>query len=69
MLGSIASGKYLDPLADVFGRRLLVPREFVGRGDISRGGLLLRAAEAGWAAEYVVALDTERRGTRPPRLE
>lgn len=68
LLGSIASGKYLDPLSVVFGRRLLVPASFVGRGDMSRGGLLLRAAAAGRELEYVVALDAERRGPRPPKL-
>lgn len=69
LLGSIASGKYLDPLAEVFGRRLLIPHAFIGRGDMSRGGLLLRAAAAGEELDYVVALEAERRGPRPPRLE
>ena len=57
LLGSIASPKYVSPLLDVFGGRLLFPLEFVGRGDMSRGGLLLRQADAGdelrtylWAA-------------------
>lgn len=68
LLGSIASGKYLDPLGAVFGERLLVPRSFVGRGDMSRGGLLLRAVDAGEELAYVPALDTQRRGERPPRL-
>lgn len=69
LLGSIASGRYLDPLARVFRRRLLVPRAFVGRGDMSRGGLLLRAVDAGVELDYVVALETERRGSRPPKLK
>jgi len=68
LLGSIASGKYLDPLAEIFGRRLLVPRAFIGRGDMSRGGLLIRAAAAGRELDYIVALEAERRGPRPPRL-
>jgi len=68
LLGSIASGKYLDPLGAVFGERLLVPCSFVGRGDMSRGGLLLRAVDAGEELDYAIALDTERRGARPPRL-
>lgn len=69
LLGSIASDKYLNPLGSIFGRRLLVPRAFVGRGDMSRGGLLLRAAAAGEELDYVPALETPRRGARPPRLE
>lgn len=68
LLGSIASAKYLEPLAQVFGDRLLFPRAFIGRGDMSRGGLLLRAAAAGTELEYVAALRAERRGRRPPRL-
>ena len=44
LLGSIASGKYVDVLLSVFGERLLFPQEFVGRGDMSRGGLMLRCA-------------------------
>ena len=40
LLGSIASAKYVDVLTDVFGERLLFPIDFVGRGDMSRGGLL-----------------------------
>lgn len=68
LLGGIASGKYPDPLARVFGPRLRVPSAFVGRGDVSRGGLMLRVVEAGEELEYVPALDTERRGPRPPSL-
>ena len=47
LLGSIATPKYRDVLLDVFGAQLLFPRDFVGRGDMSRGALLLRAAQAG----------------------
>ncbi len=43
LLGSIATGKYLDTLLPVLGERLLFPEEFAGRGDMSRGALLLRA--------------------------
>jgi hypothetical protein len=43
LLGSVASNKYVAPLLEVFGDRLLFPRDFTGRGDMSRGSLLLRA--------------------------
>ncbi len=43
LLGSVATNKYVEPLVEVFGQRLLFPREFAGRGDMSRGSLLLRA--------------------------
>jgi hypothetical protein len=43
LLGSVATGKYLDTLLPVLGERLLFPKEFVGRGDMSRGALLLRS--------------------------
>lgn len=68
LLGSVASPKYVTPLLQVFGGRLLFPREFVGRGDMSRGGLLLRHVDAGHELEYVPVGGTERRGTRPARL-
>ena len=70
LLGSIASDKYVDALTLVLGDRLYFPASFVGRGDMSRGGLLLRSAAAGQELEYV-RLDAaiSRRGTRPPKLE
>jgi len=46
LLGSIASGKYVEVLQPVFGDRLVFPPAFVGRGDMSRGGLLLRCVTA-----------------------
>jgi hypothetical protein len=68
LLGSIASDKYVRPLTEVFGDRLLFPAEFVGRGDMSRGGLLLRAARAGSELAYVPISGALRHGPRPPRL-
>lgn len=68
LLGSIATGKYLDTLLAVFGDRLLFPADFVGRGDMSRGGLLLRAARSGEELAYTAVAGAVRRGTRPPRL-
>src|SRR5262249_22512765 len=47
LLGSVATDKYVGPLLDVFGDRLLFPATFAGRGDMSRGGLLLRFARRG----------------------
>jgi hypothetical protein len=68
LLGSIATGKYVDVLDGVFGERLRFPAEFVGRGDMSRGGLLLRQARAGLELEYVPVRGAIRHGARPPRL-
>lgn len=68
LLGSIASDKYVEPLLEVFGERLLFPLDFVGRGDMSRGGLLLRAARAGVELAYGKVLGAVRHGARPPRL-
>src|SRR5688572_3356442 len=53
LLGSIASGKYVDLLLPVFGDRLMFPPEFVGRGDMSRGGLMLRRVTEGVELGYV----------------
>ena len=68
LLGSIATSKYVDPLLQVFGVRLLFPAEFVGRGDMSRGGLMLRAVEAQQELAYIPVLNATRRGSRPPKL-
>ena len=68
LLGSIATGKYADTLVDVFGDRVLFPTEFVGRGDMSRGGLLLRRARAGQELEYEPIVGAVRHGKRPPKL-
>ena len=68
LLGSIATGKYVDPLLAALGERLRFPVDFVGRGDMSRGGLLLRCVRAGTELTYVGVRDVVRRGPRPPRL-
>ncbi len=68
LLGSVASGKYVDVLAGIFGERLLFPADFVGRGDMSRGGLCLRAADSGEELAYAPVLTSVRNGKRPPRL-
>jgi hypothetical protein len=52
LLGSLATGKYVDVLLDVVGERLLFPKDFLGRGDMSRGALLLRAAREGRELAY-----------------
>jgi len=69
LLGSIASPKYVDVLQDIFGARLTFPAAFVGRGDMSRGGLLLRCAAAGEELTYVPVAGAVRHGQRPPRLD
>ena len=68
LLGSIASDKYIEPLIEVFGERLVFPGDFVGRGDMSRGGLMLRAAGSGVELTYLPVVGAVRRGTRPPKL-
>jgi len=68
LLGSVATRKYVDVLLGAFGERLLFPAEFVGRGDMSRGALLLRAAEAGTELIYGPVAGAIRRGRRPPKL-
>jgi len=68
LLGSIASGKYVDTLIDVFGARLVFPEAFVGRGDMSRGGMMLRAAKSGEELAYAMVAGTQRHGKRPPKL-
>jgi len=68
LLGSIATNKYVVPLTRVFGERLVFPREFIGRGDMSRGGLMLRHANEGRELEYLPVANAVRHGKRPPKL-
>lgn len=68
LLGSIASPKYVEPLLAIFGERLLFPAEFVGRGDMSRGGLMLRCVQSGTQLTYVPVASAIRHGPRPPKL-
>jgi len=69
LLGSIASPKYVDVLLGIFGERLLFPADFVGRGDMSRGGLMLRCASAREELRYIPVAGAVRNGQRPPKLE
>lgn len=68
LLGSVASAKYTTPLLEVFGNNLVFPADFVGRGDMSRGGLMLRHSRSGVELSYVPVLGAQLRGARPPRL-
>ena len=69
LLGSIATGKYVDAISAAFGGRLHYPASFVGRGDMSRGGLLLRSVTANEELEYAPLFgDAPRHGPRPPKL-
>jgi hypothetical protein len=68
LLGSIATGKYRDVLLESFGDRLVFPRDFVGRGDMSRGGLLLRAARNGEELAYVPVQGAFFKGKRAKRI-
>jgi hypothetical protein len=68
LLGSIATDKYVGTLAAAFGDRLHFPEEFVGRGDMSRGGLLLRSVRESAELTYIPVSGAVRRGARPPKL-
>jgi predicted kinase len=69
LLGSVATPKYVEPLLEIFGERLKFPQEFVGRGDMSRGGLMLRYAAERRELTYVPVAGAVRHGVRPPKLE
>jgi predicted kinase len=68
LLGSVATDKYVRPLQQVFAERLLFPVQFAGRGDMSRGSLMLRAARAGQELEYAPVADARRQRPRPVEL-
>jgi hypothetical protein len=69
LLGSVATAKYVDILLDAFDDRLLFPKEFVGRGDMSRGGLMLRCIDSGKELTYICVRGAIRHGKRPPKLK
>lgn len=68
LLGSIATPKYIEPLLGIFGARLMFPEEFAGRGDMSRGGLMLRATRDRAPLTYVRAVNAMPHISRPPSL-
>jgi len=69
LLGSVATGKYVDVLIENFQERLRFPADFVGRGDMSRGGLMLRCAADKTELIYISVAGAVRSGKRPPKLE
>jgi hypothetical protein len=68
LLGSIATDKYLTVLLKWFGSRLRFPRDFVARGDMSRGGLMLRRAVDREELEYIPVRGAVLHGKKPPKL-
>jgi hypothetical protein len=68
LLGSVATGKYVDVFLKHFGERLRFPADFVGRGDMSRGGLMLRCAADRQELRYVSVAGAILNGKRPPKL-
>jgi hypothetical protein len=68
LLGSIATGKYVDVLLANFGQQLRFPADFVGRGDMSRGGLMLRCAADRQELSYLLVAGAIVNGKRPPKL-
>jgi hypothetical protein len=68
LLGSVATPKYVEPLLAIFGDRLVFPKEFAGRGDMSRGGLMLRCVREGVELNYVSLATGERHGPKPAKL-
>lgn len=68
LLGSVATPKYVEPLLAIFGQRLVFPSEFAGRGDMSRGGLMLRCVREGTELKYASLLTAQRHGRKPAKL-
>jgi hypothetical protein len=61
LLGSVATGKYVDLLLPILGDRLLFPRDFAGAGDMKRGGMMLRAVREEQELAYVTLAAPRRR--------
>jgi hypothetical protein len=68
LLGSVATPKYVEPLLAIFGDKLVFPSEFAGRGDMSRGGLMLRCVREQMELTYVPIATGKRHGPRPAKL-
>jgi hypothetical protein len=64
LLGSVATGKYVDVLLPIFGDRLVFPHEFLGHGDMARGGMLLQRAASRTELTYIPASDPSRLGAK-----
>jgi hypothetical protein len=69
LLGSVATAKYVGVLLEILRERIRFPGDFVGRGDMSRGGLLLRCAADRTELSYIPVQGAVRKGKRPPKLE
>jgi hypothetical protein len=69
LLGSVATPKYVEPLLAIFGERLVFPAAFAGRGDMSRGGLMLRCVRQGVELNYVPIVSAKRHGARAAKLD
>jgi len=67
LLGSVATGKYIDVLAPIFGNRLVFPQEFLGHGDMARGAMLLQRAASGIELTYLPVTDPSRLGPKPTK--
>jgi hypothetical protein len=65
LLGSVATGKYVDVLLPILGDRLLFPQEFLGHGDMARGGMMLKRAATGVELTYIPVSDPSRLAVRP----
>lgn len=61
LLGSVATSKYVDPLRNILGDRLMIPTAFIGLGDMGRGSLMLRAVRNGKPLVYVGAKAASRK--------
>jgi hypothetical protein len=52
-LGSIATRKYIPLLLQILGERLVVPRAFIGMGNMQRGALLLKCSRERCELDYI----------------
>jgi hypothetical protein len=68
LLGSIATAKYVNVLLASFRDRLRFPSDFIGRGDMSRGGLMLRCTLDRQELSYIAVDGAIVNGKRPPKL-
>ena len=67
LLGSVATGKYVDILVRWLGGQLHFPPAFIGRGDMSRGGCCCGRRPAGSSSITACSRRARpRRGPRPP---
>jgi hypothetical protein len=64
-LGSLGTKRYIPLLKEILGHRILVPRDFLGMGNMRRGAVLLRCVREHCQLTYVTLASAEELMRKP----